>query len=557
MAALVFATAVAPAARAAPPRRGARATAGQAKPAAPRRLRLKQAWPGEALARFPGKRLWSSVLIATALAATAGARPAGAVDSLLLPLPPPSSFAGELPPEPMQAPLGVPEQAEPEVSALDAETELLPPGDIGSSELDGNPFQWPEDENATPFENDPGMTGQDGLPEPDPEVQSVPELLPAPEELAALEPTEESLPRLPLPADPASQPSLPAPAPAPVIRGEYRSPARTEASLLPAIPPVASPEAVSEDALGQSPAVLPPVTDPSAGSAESEFAALPPRDLPELFPSPTPADRQVEVPGESRADPAPEAITPGPADSSDQPGWSELAAPHGAEDNTLVHRTVGSAEGTRAPDGSKTPAYEGHPDPGNGVWNIGSFSYQHGAPDPRAADAAQMVRLQDFYATAVRKATERGLPLTKEEALNAIDVANQCPLCVTEDGGYIERLAEAKSRGMTGDEAILWARTWSYWDLAKNDWNAPGLVKNPDEPAEDQIRRDQNRRMTEINSAIAHLQAEGLYRQEIASAPGTDSPLQPAPAARPSLVPVPELYGQNPDSGLPSLPPTL
>ena len=45
--------------------------------------------------------------------------------------------------------------------------------------------------------------------------------------------------------------------------------------------------------------------------------------------------------------------------------------------DSLVAIAVGSAEGTRRPDGGKNSAYQGHPDPANGVWNRGSFSYQH------------------------------------------------------------------------------------------------------------------------------------------------------------------------------------
>ena len=60
--------------------------------------------------------------------------------------------------------------------------------------------------------------------------------------------------------------------------------------------------------------------------------------------------------------------------------------------NSLVARTVGSAEGTRQSDGEHTQAYYGHVDPGNGVWNLGTFSYQHGAESPAAADEKQKTK---------------------------------------------------------------------------------------------------------------------------------------------------------------------
>jgi hypothetical protein len=62
--------------------------------------------------------------------------------------------------------------------------------------------------------------------------------------------------------------------------------------------------------------------------------------------------------------------------------------------DSLVARAVGSAEGTRTPEGHRNPAYYGHVDPGNGVWNLGSFSYQHGASSPEEADAKQLARLR-------------------------------------------------------------------------------------------------------------------------------------------------------------------
>ena len=63
---------------------------------------------------------------------------------------------------------------------------------------------------------------------------------------------------------------------------------------------------------------------------------------------------------------------------------------HGGS-NSLVARAVGNAEGTRTPDGGYTAAYYGHVDPGNHKWNLGSFSYQHGAKSPADADAKQEV----------------------------------------------------------------------------------------------------------------------------------------------------------------------
>ncbi|XHX78967.1 MAG: hypothetical protein RBJ76_03250 [Stenomitos frigidus ULC029] len=171
--------------------------------------------------------------------------------------------------------------------------------------------------------------------------------------------------------------------------------------------------------------------------------------------------------------------------------------------DSAVSRTVGHAEGTRTPNGSKTRAYYGHSDPGNGVWNLGSFSYQHGAASPEAADEKQLKRLERQTANLLAIAKQFRVTLTLEEKLNGIDLANQAPLAALGAKGYIERLAQAKQRGLHGDAAILWARTQAYWDPQRNRWDAPGLGNT-----EDNIRHDQERRLLAIARALI------IYRQQ-------------------------------------------
>ncbi|MEB3357981.1 MAG: hypothetical protein VKK04_14735 [Synechococcales bacterium] len=168
------------------------------------------------------------------------------------------------------------------------------------------------------------------------------------------------------------------------------------------------------------------------------------------------------------------------------------------EADSLVARAVGSAEGTRTPDGQRTPAYGGHVDPGNGVWNLGTFSYQHGATSPEEADAKQLVRLQQQAAQLRQRAAKASIPWGLAEELNGIDLANQSPLAALQRGGYVDRLAEAQQLGLVGTDAILWARTRSYLDPDTQRWNAPGLGNNLP-----QISRDQKRRMEAIERAIA------------------------------------------------------
>jgi hypothetical protein len=178
------------------------------------------------------------------------------------------------------------------------------------------------------------------------------------------------------------------------------------------------------------------------------------------------------------------------------------------ESDSIVAIAVGSAEGTRSPDGGKNPAYQGHTDPGNGVWNLGSFSYQHGASSPEEADAKQLARLRTQAKTIFDKAASKGLNLTLEEKLNGIDLANQAPKAALDEFGYIDRLAEAYARGLSGSDAILWARVQSFIDPHTQTWDAPGLGNS-----EDRITRDQERRMIAIAKAIAN------YLQEIANGP--------------------------------------
>ena len=168
--------------------------------------------------------------------------------------------------------------------------------------------------------------------------------------------------------------------------------------------------------------------------------------------------------------------------------------------DSLVARAIGSAEGTRMPSGEKTIAYYGHVDPGNGAWNVGSFSYQHGAKSPEEADEKQLARLQQQAQELGSQASDQGLELTIEEKLNGLDLANQAPLAaLAEDGGgYVDRLQQAREMGLRDAQAILWARTYAYLDPTTNQWNAPGLGNTLDG-----ISQDQQRRLQAVARAIA------------------------------------------------------
>ncbi len=197
--------------------------------------------------------------------------------------------------------------------------------------------------------------------------------------------------------------------------------------------------------------------------------------------------------------------------------------------DSLVARTVGHAEGTRAPNGSRTPAFFGHTDPGNGVWNLGSFSFQHcqepryNCTTPEQADVHQLQRLQTQAEWLRQRAAGLRLALTLEEELNGIDLANQAPLAALSKPGYPEYLRQAKERGLKGQDAILEARVWSYWSPQKQDWDAPGLGNT-----EASIRRDQQRRMLAIARVLSVvLDPAVLARSHNWLQPGMAAPANP------------------------------
>lgn len=176
--------------------------------------------------------------------------------------------------------------------------------------------------------------------------------------------------------------------------------------------------------------------------------------------------------------------------------------------DSLVARVVGSAEGTRAANGQPTRAYYGHTDPGNGVWNMGTFSYQHGANSPEEADNKQLKRLRRQGKALTEQAHQADLPMSLGEILNGLDLANQSPSAALEHGGYIDRLAQARKKGMSDDNAIVWARTYAYLDPKTQRWNAPGLGNTLSS-----ITRDQQRRHDAVARAFNYYQAELPARQ--------------------------------------------
>lgn len=214
-------------------------------------------------------------------------------------------------------------------------------------------------------------------------------------------------------------------------------------------------------------------------------------------------------------------VTPNlPPLSKGSSGLADRQALFAGGSNSLVARTVGHAEGTRTPDGRKTRAYYGHKDPGNGAWNLGSFSFQHcrevryHCSTPEEADDRQLQRLQTQHAMLQRQATAAKLQMTLAEELNGIDLANQAPLAALSDQGYVDRLLQVRQKGLQGQDAILEARVWSYWNPQTNRWDAPGLGN-----IETSIRHDQERRLLAIARALT------LAQQQLAGLPASQRSL--------------------------------
>ncbi|HLL06214.1 MAG TPA: peptidoglycan-binding domain-containing protein [Myxococcaceae bacterium] len=170
--------------------------------------------------------------------------------------------------------------------------------------------------------------------------------------------------------------------------------------------------------------------------------------------------------------------------------------------NSLISRAIGHSEGTRSLDGGKTNAYYGHTDPGNGVRNQGTFSYQHGAASPEAADQAQLARFrqqQPGYEAAARAA---GLdPANPLLAATFFDLYTQAPLAATGRGGLLDQLPQLAAKGLTR-ENLIEARVQSYYNPDTGRLDAPGLGNT-----ESGVRRDQARRTDALMAVLAR---EGL-----------------------------------------------
>lgn len=163
------------------------------------------------------------------------------------------------------------------------------------------------------------------------------------------------------------------------------------------------------------------------------------------------------------------------------------------------------------------------------VWNLGSFSYQHGASSPEEADEKQLKRLKTQAGVLKQQAQHKGLQLSLQEELNGIDLANQAPLAAL-DRGYIDWLHQARQLHMPEDEAVLWARIRSFLNPDTGKWNAPGLGNNVYS-----ISHDQARRQTAIAHAIAAYKRRAEETVQVARTPSLEQMAKPPSAEEESI----------------------
>lgn len=355
------------------------------------------------------------------------------------------------------------------------------------------------------------------LPQSQPSPSQPASSQPAPTQPTTAATVEQAYTPLPIPAN-ATEPPTRGPSAGKGNPRAYQTKAAPSDGLTAQLPPPPA------GAVPQ-PRILSPQSSPSE---QVEIAQAPSTEQAQTADAPPAQDIALGFPQAAVYSPATEstgtestaAVPPAPINTD----WIFEGGP-----DSLVARVVGSAEGTRTATGERTRHYNGHRDPGNGVWNLGTFSYQHGAASPEEADAKQLARLARQEKTLDNKAQRLGLELTLVERLNALDLANQSPAAALNQGGYIDRLYQAQQAGRSGNDAILWARTYSYMNPRTQRWNAPGLGNTYQS-----IRRDQNRRLQAIASALDAYQIQ----QAVATAEVTP-PTRTSPQSAAS-TPVPE-----------------
>jgi Peptidase_C39 like family len=219
------------------------------------------------------------------------------------------------------------------------------------------------------------------------------------------------------------------------------------------------------------------------------------------------------------------------------PVLPEVAKAFEGGSNSLIARAVGHSEGNRTPDGGFNKSYQGHTDPGNGAYNIGSFSYQvkqGGASTPAQADELWMGRLKQQMPRYEAAAKAAGLnPADSRLLANFCDLYTQAPLAATGKGGFLDRMGEI-AKGGGSYEAIIAARVNSYRDPGSGRIDAPGFGNS-----EARLRTDQDRRMTALEAVLSRGGAPptGKVQSVMAPASQSNSPQPVTTPVGPSATP--------------------
>lgn len=170
--------------------------------------------------------------------------------------------------------------------------------------------------------------------------------------------------------------------------------------------------------------------------------------------------------------------------------------------NSMAAKVIGMAEGNRTSSGGYTQYAQGHTDPGNGKFNIGSFSAQGSLNrgSIAASDEAVINELLKPYANKLAQQASRvGVQVTPKLLLNYLDTLNQGGQQVVEGWndstkglGFLGKLAMVRGRE-NDDEAIRKLRVESYRNTSgrlETTFNGEGALS-----------QDQLRRMGELNRA--------------------------------------------------------
>ncbi len=240
-------------------------------------------------------------------------------------------------------------------------------------------------------------------------------------------------------------------------------------------------------------------SQPETNSLDSQKPASSPVVVPyrELPPMPQPQTTPVVVPyRELPPMPQPQATS--------ETNYHKIIPTDWSENNVLFELfatpdapgvlAIGTAEGTVTASGQLNSSYWGHTDPGNGANNLGTFSYQHGAPTPRQADWRQLRRLQRQVETILGQAQEQNVKLSALELVAGADLLNQAPAAGM---SYVENLKKARARGNQGINAVLEARVMSFVNPETGVLEASGFGNNWEV-----LRQDQWRRLVELHQTL-------------------------------------------------------